>query len=95
MDLGSFVEQLCENKDRPQLNCDGKCYLAKMMQQQSQEQEQSQLPAVDWEELTYIFFFGIIEKDIIDTHARPRSFYVSQLYISPGLTLLGQPPQIN
>ncbi len=28
-----FIERLCENKDRPELNCDGQCYLAKMLQQ--------------------------------------------------------------
>jgi len=33
-----FVERLCENKDKPELNCDGKCELAKMLQQ-SQDNE--------------------------------------------------------
>ena len=26
-----IVNVLCENKDKPQLNCDGKCYLAKQL----------------------------------------------------------------
>lgn len=34
-----FVERFCENKERPELNCDGKCALAKMLLQESKEQE--------------------------------------------------------
>ena len=30
-----IVENLCENKDRPFLNCDGKCYLAKQLAKES------------------------------------------------------------
>lgn len=31
-----IVENLCENKDRPFLNCDGKCYLAKQLAKESE-----------------------------------------------------------
>ncbi len=34
-----FVERFCENKERPELNCDGKCALAKMLLQESKDQE--------------------------------------------------------
>jgi len=30
-----IVTNLCENKNRPQLQCDGKCYLAKMFAKKS------------------------------------------------------------
>lgn len=33
-----FVERFCENKERPELNCDGKCYLAKMLLQESKDE---------------------------------------------------------
>ncbi len=32
-----FVERFCENKERPELNCDGKCALAKMLLQESSD----------------------------------------------------------
>jgi hypothetical protein len=32
-----FIERFCENKERPELNCDGKCYLAKMLLQESKD----------------------------------------------------------
>ncbi len=37
---------LCENRDKPMLNCDGKCYLAKKLAASAEEERQkaSQLP---------------------------------------------------
>lgn len=34
-----IIQNYCENKDRPELNCDGKCYLAKRIQATQQEDE--------------------------------------------------------
>ena len=34
-----FVERFCENKERPELNCDGKCALAKMLLQESNDED--------------------------------------------------------
>jgi len=31
---------LCENRDRPQLNCNGQCYLAKKLKEQQEKQDQ-------------------------------------------------------
>lgn len=31
-----IVENLCENRDRPLMNCDGKCYLAKQLAKESE-----------------------------------------------------------
>ncbi|NAY91966.1 hypothetical protein GTQ34_08550 [Muricauda sp. JGD-17] len=45
-----FIERLCENKDKPQLNCDGKCMLSQMLVAQSEEEEQP-LPTIGWEQL--------------------------------------------
>lgn len=30
---------LCENRDKPQLHCDGKCYLAKKLKDQQEQQD--------------------------------------------------------
>lgn len=35
-----IIQNYCENKDRPELNCDGKCYLAKRLEKAQQEDEQ-------------------------------------------------------
>jgi len=30
-----IVDELCENKNKPEMNCDGKCYLGKQMDKQT------------------------------------------------------------
>ena len=35
-----IVANLCENRNRPMLNCNGKCYLAKKLKEQQQKQDQ-------------------------------------------------------
>ena len=32
---------LCENKDKPQLQCNGKCYLAKQLKKAQREQDKN------------------------------------------------------
>ncbi|MBT8298239.1 MAG: hypothetical protein KJO52_07885 [Maribacter sp.] len=34
-----FVERFCENQERPELNCDGKCALSQMLLQESNDEE--------------------------------------------------------
>ena len=35
----TFIENFCKNKDKPELQCDGKCVLSKMLLQESNEKE--------------------------------------------------------
>lgn len=44
-----IAEYLCVNKDKPMLNCNGKCYLAKMLQEEQEEKKQN-LPSINLEE---------------------------------------------
>ncbi|MAU15066.1 MAG: hypothetical protein CMH46_05945 [Muricauda sp.] len=44
-----IAEYLCVNKDKPMLNCNGKCYLSKMLQEEQNEKQQN-LPAIDLKE---------------------------------------------
>ncbi|MBT9189925.1 hypothetical protein [Zobellia russellii] len=52
-----IVTNLCENRNQPMLRCDGKCFLAKQLAQESEEKEKSpfeselsklKLPIIDW-----------------------------------------------
>lgn len=36
-----IVTVLCENKEKPQLQCNGKCYLAKQLEKSSEQDEQN------------------------------------------------------
>jgi len=42
LNIDIIIEKYCENTDRPEMNCDGKCYLAKTLQlQQAQSRSDS------------------------------------------------------
>jgi hypothetical protein len=49
IDRDGFIEQLCENKDKPELNCDGKCMLAQMLQAQTDDEQP--MPIIGWEQV--------------------------------------------
>ncbi len=36
-----IVNVLCENKDKPELKCDGKCYLSKQLAKESRQSEEN------------------------------------------------------
>lgn len=39
-----FANELCENQERPELQCDGKCQLAEMLAPAAQKPQPEQLP---------------------------------------------------
>jgi hypothetical protein len=39
-----YAEVLCQNQDRPELHCDGKCYLAQQLKAASSQPESPQAP---------------------------------------------------
>lgn len=66
-----IVENLCENKDKPKLNCNGKCYLAKMLAEESEEADDNpfknelskyQIPIISCttEEYTPLLYFDFV-----------------------------------
>lgn len=60
-----IAEYLCVNKDRPMLNCNGKCYLSKMLQEEQNEKQQN-LPAIDLKE----YPIGFVEILLLDLHVK-------------------------
>jgi len=61
LDAKGFIEKLCENKDRPELSCNGKCFLSKVSESENQEEPNS-FPKKSWEEL--LFYFSNQDSDI-------------------------------
>ena len=41
LNIEYIVQELCENRARPELNCEGKCYLEKQLSDADQAEEQS------------------------------------------------------
>lgn len=51
LDPVGFVDALCENKEKPELACNGKCQLSKMSKSIDQEQQMPE-SIIDFKELT-------------------------------------------
>lgn len=58
LDPIGFIEELCENKDKPELQCNGKCHLKKVVQTTGDENEPVKI--VNFEELL------LFKQDITD-----------------------------
>lgn len=42
----NYYQELCENKDRPELHCNGTCVLSQQLAQRDQQHEPSQEPPI-------------------------------------------------
>jgi hypothetical protein len=52
-DTELFISMFCENKSRPQLHCNGKCKLAKMLKEQKEEEAAKVLKQLQSEVFCY------------------------------------------
>ncbi len=57
LDPGGFTEKLCENKDKPELQCNGKCYLKKVVSKEKKENN-APLPEIEYKDLQLILEKG-------------------------------------
>lgn len=60
INIGYIVKNLCVNKDKPEMHCNGKCYLAKQLKQQ---EKQEQAPVSRKNNSEVILFFAAPKLD--------------------------------
>ncbi|QMW03249.1 hypothetical protein [Spirosoma foliorum] len=88
---------LCENRDKPEMHCDGKCYLAKKLK--AQEDRQDKETATRLENVPVITLFCsdlstfLIVPQTIRLVTTQLPLYVASAYRAP-LSAVFQPPQI-
>jgi len=90
-----IVEELCKNRDKPILTCNGKCYLEKQVKQQldlTHSDESPMLPKVDFEKLislkvkkfTYkLFEVNLTENDTYFYTTLIKSTFTNSLFRPP------------
>ncbi|OJV12608.1 MAG: hypothetical protein BGO21_02355 [Dyadobacter sp. 50-39] len=86
---------LCQNRDKPQLHCDGKCYLAKKLKEQQQKQDQQTSDRVESIPMLQLFASPIASFDFslarIVTRDQLAFSYHLATYQAP-LSILVPPP---
>ncbi|ACT93462.1 hypothetical protein [Dyadobacter fermentans] len=86
---------LCQNRDKPQLHCNGKCYLAKKLKEQQKKQDQQTSSRVESIPVLHLFtpaFAHFEFAPVPAPQAGPISFsYQLGTYQAP-LSILVPPP---
>ncbi|WP_101448307.1 hypothetical protein [Aquimarina sp. MAR_2010_214] len=85
LDIDSFVEQLCENKERPQLQCNGKCYLTKITIEPSNDQKQLPTHFVNWKETFYCSYLDLSLAPTAHLYNSQKLIYY-QAFITEGVS---------
>lgn len=88
---------LCENRDKPQLHCDGKCYLAKKLRAQQDRQDKETAERVQHSPVLHLFCQTPepfqCSTLVIDLPPASRPNYLLKAYGAPSFGLL-HPPQV-
>ena len=86
---------LCENRDKPQLNCNGKCYLARKLKAQQEKEDQQTAQLVQNMPVFQLFASQLTSFEFLQVHflqAYQHVFpYHLATYQAP-LSILAQPP---
>lgn len=66
-----IAKVLCENRSRPQLNCNGKCYLAKKLKKQQDKADKETRQRVENLPIATLFFYSL-EKTSLPSFFIPK-----------------------
>jgi len=92
-----IAKVLCENRQRPELKCNGQCFLAKKLKQQEDNKDKETTNRVQNLPVLQLFTQAVdsFKFDLEDSHflEKPCFFYQLAVYISPASRLL-RPPRL-
>lgn len=90
-----IAKVLCENRKRPELHCDGKCYLAKKLKQQQEKQDKETSEKVHNMPVIQLFtpqpYYYHFESEAIAFREPVRFFHQLLIYTAPVGKLLRPP----
>ncbi|GAB3249115.1 hypothetical protein GCM10027347_05960 [Larkinella harenae] len=87
---------LCENRTRPELHCDGHCYLARQLRAQQEKQDQQTAEEVQNTPIIQLYSQPLVQFDFAETPAvlpNRALFYYQLLTYSAPLADLLHPPR--
>jgi len=92
-DTAGFIERLCENKDKVEMQCNGKCHLKKVTQDNSANDDKVPFKDINFKEITlyvvtqntFSFINALVKKNKVSAY--------NNLYAYSIDTSLDHPPQ--
>ena len=86
-----IAKVLCINRDKPQMHCDGKCFLKKEMNRNADQQSNDQKSINTYSSIV-LFVEQPLQQNFFSEKGKPTA-WVFQTYFSPGfLTTAERPP---
>lgn len=93
LDPIGFIEKLCENKDKPELQCKGKCHLKKVAET-STENQQTPTKYTSLKEIT-LFVVDKLDLSFININNKENiNFDYNNLYAYSSIHQIDRPPEI-
>lgn len=94
-DLPLFISMFCENKDRPQIKCNGKCYLYKLQKEQDKKEATNTLKQLQTEIVYFnlITPFKLINNQLLFLKKAKQVIYYNKLYAFMFISHLKKPPK--
>lgn len=88
-----IATQLCENINKPVLDCNGKCYVVNKIENTQNQSEHSLIPKVEFEKYTFKnLTLTLTTNSEIITFNRKTNFYYLEKNSEPFLDSIFQPP---
>ena len=99
MNYDYIVNVLCENKDKPELQCDGKCYLAQMLAEESRQNEKNPFGGEQSKtEIQHSIFFQsvFLHEFVVGTSSEVHNNFKTAQQFNTTLftTDISQPPEL-
>ena len=93
LDPIGFIEKLCENKDQPELECNGKCHLKKVSESTNKNNNEP-TRIIDFKEI--LLYTQKVDNYVFQNSAtiEKESFNYNNLYKFTSLNTCFRPPQV-
>ena len=93
LDPIGFIEKLCENKDKPELQCNGKCQLKKVAEENTDNQQEP----TKYTSLKEITLFVVNKLEYVLSKiekSENKNFKYKNLYAFSSIHQIDRPPQV-
>ncbi|MCF6223355.1 MAG: hypothetical protein L3J34_06460 [Flavobacteriaceae bacterium] len=89
-----IINVLCENRDKPALACNGKCYLEKQLKKvNNQDTHDNSIPKIDISKYPVSLISIVTEKEIVKEFIQKTSFDNRKTYPQKYYTSVFKPPK--
>lgn len=92
LEIESFIETLCENTDKPEMQCNGKCFLTKVTASDSSE-NQPEAITINWDQLIFCELDVVVTSYILIELDRGNAIIYKQFLQSSFINVIFHPPR--